>query len=197
MARTRKSICVFTGSSSGADPRYRTATTAFAKEMVARGYGLVFGGGKVGLMGAIADAVLTEGGHVVGVIPRSLMGKEVAHQGLHELEIVTSMHERKQRMAELADAFVALPGGMGTLEELAEVVTWAQLGIHRKPCGLLNVNRYYDALLTYLDHAVGERFLSPEHRGIIQVANSPEAMLDLLESYEPIHVGKWMDRDQT
>ena len=197
MGRTRKSICVFTGSSSGADPRYRTATTAFAREMVARGYGLVFGGGRVGLMGAIADAVLAEGGHAVGVIPRSLMGKEVAHQGLHELEIVASMHERKQRMAELADAFVALPGGMGTLEELAEVVTWAQLGIHSKPCGLLNVNGYYDALLTYLDHAVGECFLRPEHRGIIQVAKSPEAMLDLLENYEPDHLGKWMDRDQT
>ncbi|MCP4201543.1 MAG: TIGR00730 family Rossman fold protein [bacterium] len=197
MSAARKRICVFTGSSPGAKPEYRAAATSFGKELVSRGYGLVFGGGKVGLMGAVADSVLAVGGHAVGVIPRALMGKEIAHEGLDELEVVTSMHERKQRMAELSDAFVAMPGGMGTLEELSEVVTWAQLGIHAKPCGILNVNGYYDSLLSYLDHATDQRFLRREHRGIVQVAESPGAMFDLLESYRPVHVGKWMDRDQT
>lgn len=170
--------------------------TALGKEIVARGYGLVYGGGKVGLMGAIADAVMAEGGNAIGVIPKSLMGKEVAHEGLTELEVVSSMHDRKYRMAELADAFVAMPGGMGTLEELSEVLTWAQLGIHSKPCGLLNVSGYYDALLAYLDHAVNQRFLRVEHRGILLVENTPASLLDRLESYEPVHVGKWMDRDE-
>lgn len=190
-------ICVFTGSSPGDDPAYRAAASAFGREIVSRGYGLVYGGGKVGLMGAVADAVLAAGGQATGVIPRSLMGKEVAHDALTELEVVTSMHERKQRMAELATAFAALPGGMGTLEELSEVLTWAQLGIHSKPCGLLNVNGYYDALLSYLDRAVEQRFLRPEHRGILQVADSPAGLLDLVERYVPVHVGKWMDQDQT
>jgi len=188
---------VFTGSSPGAEPIYRAAATGFGREIVARGYGLVYGGGRVGLMGAVADAVLAAGGSVVGVIPRSLMGKEVAHEGLDDLEIVGSMHDRKRRMAEMASAFVALPGGMGTLEELSEVMTWAQLGIHSKACGLLNVRGYYDSLLAYLDHAVAQRFLRAEHRAILQVAGSPPALFDLLERYEPIHVGKWMDRDQT
>jgi uncharacterized protein (TIGR00730 family) len=192
-----KRLCVFTGSSPGANPEYRAAATALGKEIVARGYGLVFGGGKVGLMGAVGDSVLAAGGHVVGVIPQALMGKEIAHQGLQEMEIVSSMHERKRRMAELAHAFIAMPGGMGTLEELSEVVTWAQLGIHAKPCGVLNVAGYYDSLLAYLDHAAEQRFLRPEHRGIIQVAETPSELLDLVESYRPVHVGKWMDRDRT
>ncbi len=197
MSPRQKRICVFTGSSPGADPAYREAATEFGRELVLRGYGLVFGGGKVGLMGAVADSVISAGGHAIGVIPRALMAKEVAHEGLQELEIVSSMHERKQRMAELADAFVALPGGMGTLEELSEVVTWAQLGIHSKPCGLLNVEGYFDSLLAFLDHASDQRFLRREHRGIVQVAASPKALLDLLETCQPVHVRKWMDRDQT
>ncbi len=192
----QKRICVFAGSSPGANPEYRATATAFGREMVARGYGLIYGGGKVGLMGAIADAVLAAGGRAVGIIPRSLMGKEVAHERLHELEIVDSMHERKHRMAELADVFVAMPGGMGTLEELSEILTWAQLGIHSKPCGLFNVDGYYDALLAFLDHAVDQRFLRTEHRRILLVAESPAALLDRVEDYEPVHVGKWMDRDQ-
>lgn len=197
MSSTPKCLCVFTGSSPGADPAYRSAATTFGEALVARGYSLVYGGGKVGLMGAVADSVVAAGGRAVGVIPRSLMDKEVAHQGLDELEVVTSMHERKRRMAELATAFVALPGGMGTLEELSEVLTWAQLGIHAKACGLLNVNGYYDALLAYLDQAVSQRFLRSEHRGILQVADEPGALLDAIEAYVPAHVGKWMDRDQT
>lgn len=197
MSTPEKRICVFTGSSPGALPEYKAAAEAFGAELVARGYGLVYGGGKVGLMGAVADAVLSKGGHAVGVIPKALMGKEIAHQGLDELEIVSSMHERKHRMAELANAFVAMPGGMGTLEELAEVLTWAQLGIHAKPCGLLNVAGYYDALLAHLDRGVAHRFVRAEHRSIVLVASSPDELIDHLESYEPIHVGKWMDRSQT
>lgn len=196
MSAPRKRICVFTGSSPGLLPDYRKAAEEFGATLVARGYGLVYGGGKVGLMGAVADAVIAAGGHAVGVIPQALMGKEVAHEGLDELEVVHSMHDRKHRMAEMADAFVAMPGGMGTLEELSEVLTWAQLGIHSKPCGLLNVRGYFDPLLAYLDHGVEHRFVRPEHRAIVLVATSPEQLVDRLESYEPVHVGKWMDRDQ-
>ncbi|MFQ5525347.1 MAG: TIGR00730 family Rossman fold protein [Thermoanaerobaculia bacterium] len=197
MSPPERNICVFAGSSPGTLPDYRSAATAFGEEIVARGYGLVYGGGKVGLMGSIADAVLRSGGYAVGVIPQALIGKEVAHEELDELEIVNSMHERKQRMAELANAFVAMPGGMGTLEELAEVLTWAQLGIHAKPCGVLNVRAYFDPLLAYLDHGVEHRFVRSEHRSIIQVAESAAELIDKLEAYEPVHVGKWMDRDQT
>lgn len=197
MSSASRYLCVFTGSSPGADPAFGRAATQFGAEMVARGYDLVYGGGRVGLMGAVADSVLAAGGRAVGVIPRSLMGKEVAHDGLDELEVVTSMHERKRRMADLAAAFVALPGGMGTLEELSEVLTWAQLGIHSKACGLLNVGGYYDALLAHLDHAVEQRFLRPEHREILQEADSIAALLDRIERYTPVHVGKWMDRDET
>ena len=192
-----KRICVFTGSNPGTLPDYRAAAWAFGEGLVARGYGLVYGGGKVGLMGTVADAVLGAGGSAVGVIPRALMDKEVAHNGLDELEIVSSMHERKQRMAELAHAFVAMPGGMGTLEELSEVLTWAQLGIHAKPCGILNVRGYFDSFLAHLDRGVEHRFVRPEHRSILQVADTPARLLDLLETYEPAHVGKWLDRDQT
>lgn len=192
-----KRLCVFTGSSPGLLPDYRQAAQAFGETLVSRGYGLVYGGGRVGLMGAVADAVIAAGGNAVGVIPKALMGKEVAHEGLEQLEVVHSMHERKHRMAELADAFVAMPGGMGTLEELSEVLTWAQLGIHSKPCGVLNVRGYFDPLLAYLDHGVEHRFVRPEHRAIVLVATSPAELIDRLEGYEPVHVGKWMDRDQT
>ncbi len=197
MPTPAKSLCVFTGSSPGALPDYRAAAEAFGRELVTRDYGLIYGGGRVGLMGAIADAVLGAGGHAVGVIPEALMGKEVAHEGLSKLEVVSSMHQRKHHMAELAHGFVALPGGMGTLEELAEVLTWAQLGIHAKPCGILNVRGYFDSLLAHLDHGVEHRFVRAEHRAIVQVADTPAELIDRLESYEPVHVGKWMDRSQT
>ena len=156
----------------------------------------MYGGAKVGVMGAVADAVLAAGGEAIGVIPRALVRKEVAHDRLTSLEIVGSMHERKQRMAELATGFIALPGGMGTLEELFETLTWAQLGMHSKPCGLLNVSGYYDSLLGFLDRAVEQRFVSPEHRGLILVEREPGALLDRLESYEAPRFEKWLDRDE-
>ena len=197
MTQSQKRLCVFTGSSPGARPVYEKAATEMGRALVEHGYGLVYGGGKVGLMGAVADAVLKADGHIIGVIPDALMGKEVAHEGLQQLEIVDSMHNRKQRMAELAHGFIAMPGGMGTLEELSEVLTWAQLGIHSKPCGLLNVGGYFDGLLAFLDHAHDERFVRREHRAILQVADSPAELLDRMDRYEPVHVGKWLDRSQT
>ena len=190
-------LCVFTGSSPGRRPAYREAATRFGTEMVARGYGLVYGGGRVGLMGAVADAVLAAGGSAVGVLPEGLVAKEVGHAGLDRLEITATLHERKSRMAELAAGFVALPGGMGTLDELAEALTWAQLGIHSKPIGLLNVDGYYDRLLDYLDIAAEERFLRAEHREMLLVAETPGDLIDRLESYRPVDVGKWLDRDDT
>ena len=151
----------------------------------------------MGVMGAIADAVLAGGGEAIGVIPKALVRKEVAHGGLTELEIVGSMHERKQRMADLAGGFVALPGGMGTLEELFEVLTWAQLGMHSKPCGLLNVQGYFDSLLEFLDQAVTERFVKAAHREMILVATTPAALLERVETYEAPQVEKWLDREET
>jgi uncharacterized protein (TIGR00730 family) len=161
------------------------------------GLGLVYGGAKVGLMGALADAVVAGGGEAIGVIPRALVDKELAHPNLTELRVVASMHERKQQMEELSDAFVALPGGMGTLEEMAEILTWAQLGIHRKPCGLLNVEGYYDRLTHFLDHAVAERFITPEHRAMLVVAQAPEELLRAFAAYSAPTVKKWVDLDQT
>ncbi len=187
-------ICVFTGSSPGARAEYALAAEQFGRELVSRGYGLVYGGGKVGLMGALADAVLDSGGKVIGVIPKVLLAKEVAHGRLTELRVVASMHERKAMMADLADAFVALPGGLGTLEELCEILTWAQLGLHAKPCGLLNVCNYFDGLLAFLDHAVEERFLKSQHRALIIEADTPSDLLDRLASFRPQPVEKWIDR---
>lgn len=191
-----KRICVFCGSSPGRDGVYRAAARDLGREMVARGYGLVFGGGGVGLMGTIADAVMEAGGHATGVIPQALVAREIAHRGLSELEVVSSMHERKQRMAELSDGFIAMPGGLGTLEEICEILTWAQLGIHAKPCGLLDVDGYFAPLLAFLDRTVEEGFLRPEHREIVRVADSPGALLDGFESYRPPKVGKWLDREE-
>ena len=162
-----------------------------------RGLGLVYGGGRVGLMGAVADAALAAGGEVIGIIPYSLEQKEVAHRGLTDLRIVDSMHERKALMADLADCFLALPGGFGTLEELFEVVTWAQIGIHRKACGLLNVNGYFDTLLAFADHALAERFVRPEHRTLILTDTDPTLLLDRMALYRSPIVDKWMDRGQT
>ncbi len=189
-------ICVYCGSSPGSRPAYREAAEALGGELAERGIGLVYGGGNVGLMGVVADAVLAAGGTVTGVIPRSLRDREIAHTGLDDLRVVESMHERKALMADLSDAFVALPGGVGTLEELVEVMTWTQLGLHRKPCGILDVEGYYDHLLAWLDHAERERFLRPEHRALLVHAGTPAALLEAFDAWEAPALGKWLDRDQ-
>ena len=160
--------------------------------LAARKITLVYGGGNVGLMGILADAVLEAGGHVIGVIPHALVAREVAHNSLPDLRVVGSMHERKALMAELADAFVALPGGYGTFEEFYEVLTWAQLGLHQKPCGLLNVEGFYNPLLSLVDHAIAERFIRPEHRALIVEAQDPDSLLSLLAHYRPPSVEKWI-----
>ena len=178
-------VCVYCGSSPGHDPAYRRAAREMGEELVARDLGLVFGGGSVGLMGTVADAVMDGGGEAVGVIPEALEAKEVAHGGLTELAVVGSMHERKQRMVELSDGFVALPGGLGTLEELFEVLTWAQLGIHEESCGVLNVAGFYDGLVSHLDGATEAGFVSPAHRDLARVETEPAALLDAFERYEP------------
>jgi uncharacterized protein (TIGR00730 family) len=178
-------VCVYCGSSPGHDPVYREAAREMGEALLARDLGLVFGGGSVGLMGTVADTVLDGGGEVVGVIPEALEAKEVAHEGVTELVVVGSMHERKQRMVELADGFVALPGGLGTLEELFEVLTWAQLGIHEKPCGVLDVAGFYGGLVDHLDEATEAGFVSPTHRDLAQVETDPGPLLDAFEAYEP------------
>src|SRR5919199_3791597 len=173
-------VCVFCGSSPGADPAYAAAARRLAEVLVRRGIGLVYGGGSVGLMGVLADAALAAGGEVTGVIPRALQAREVGHAALPDLRVVETMHERKALMAELADGFVALPGGLGTLEEFFEVWTWAQLGIHAKPCGVLNVGGYFDPLLAFLDHAVAEGFVRDAYRAMLLVAAEPAPLLDRL-----------------
>jgi uncharacterized protein (TIGR00730 family) len=186
-------VCVFCGSSPGRKPAYLEAARAMGRALARRGIGLVYGGGHVGLMGAVADAALAAGGEVVGVIPRGLQLRELAHEGLTTLHVVGSMHERKARMAELAEGFVALPGGMGTLEELAEILTWAQLGLHARPCGLLDVAGYYDPLVAFLDRAVAEGFVRPDHRRLLVVAQDPDALLDAFAGWQPPSVEKWID----
>jgi uncharacterized protein (TIGR00730 family) len=186
-------ICVFCGSSPGSRPEYRAAAEEMAAELVRRRIGLVYGGGNVGLMGVIADAVLGAGGDVQGVMPEHLMAREVGHKGLTKLHVVRSMHERKALMADLSDAFVALPGGFGTLEEFCEVVTWTQLGLHAKPCGILNVLGFYSPLLRMFDHAVEERFLKPENRALVLVRDKPAELLQALEEWRPVRVEKWLD----
>ncbi|WP_370655553.1 TIGR00730 family Rossman fold protein [Candidatus Binatus sp.] len=192
-----KRVCVFCGSSPGRTPEYIDAAVNLGRAMAARGIGLVYGGASVGLMGAIADAVLQAGGDVVGVIPESLVKYEVAHRGLPDLRVVRSMHERKAAMADLADGFIAMPGALGTLDEFFEVLTWSQLGEHTKPCGLLNVGGYYTQMLAFLDHAVDERFLRSQHRGMLLVETEPIAMLDRLAAYRPPKIEKWIDRSAT
>lgn len=194
LAGTMKRVCVFCGSSPGARPGYAWLAGELGRALAQRRLTLVYGGGRVGLMGVVADAVLAAGGEAIGVIPRGLAEKEVAHRGLTELEVVETMHDRKARMAELSQAFVALPGGLGTLEELFEAWTWAQLGIHAKPLGLLDGDGYYDHLIRFLDHAVEERFVKPAYRGMVLVASDPEGLLDRLATYRPPDVPKWMDR---
>jgi hypothetical protein len=192
-----KSVCVFCGSSPGARPSYRDGAERLATAIAKRGLDLVYGGASVGLMGALADAALAAGGRVVGVLPRALDRKEIAHAGLSELRVVDSMHERKAQMAERADAFVALPGGIGTLEEWFEVLTWSQLGFHAKPCGLLDVDGYFAPLLALLDRAVHERFVTPEHRAMIVVEHDAERLLDALDRWRAPAAEKWLDRDET
>jgi hypothetical protein len=194
-----RSVCVFCGSNPGRRPEYPAGAAALGRLLAARGIRVVYGGAHVGTMGALADAVLAAGGEITGVIPAQLAEAEVAHPGLADLRVVGSMHERKATMAALADGFIALPGGMGTLEEFAEVVTWSQLGLHAKPTGLLNLLGYYDDLLRFLDHAVAERFLRPGHREMTLAGASPEALLAAMAQWrpEPGAAIKWMDADGT
>ncbi|EAR21330.1 LOG family protein [Nitrococcus mobilis] len=172
-----KRLCIYCGSSPGRDPVYLEAAQALARRLAHRGIGIVYGGSSVGLMGAMADAALAEGGKVIGVIPDPLMDREPGHPSLTELHVVVSMHQRKAIMAELADGFIALPGGLGTLDELFEILIWAQLGLHRKPCGVLNVKHYYDPLMRLLDHAMEAGFVRPQHRGILVLEADPEVLL--------------------
>jgi uncharacterized protein (TIGR00730 family) len=193
-----KRVCVFCGSSPGARPTYGDAAEELARVLVAEGIGVVYGGGQVGLMGRLADAVLAEGGEAIGVLPEALVAKEIGHPGLSDLRVVGSMHERKALMAELSDAFVALPGGLGTVEELFEVYTWAQLGLHRKPCALLDVDGYYAGIAKFLAHAVEERFLREDHRAMLMVERDPRALVERLRRFEPTAVvPKWIDRGET
>ena len=189
-----KKICVFCGSSFGARPAYKQAAEQLGRAIAGRRMGLVYGGGGVGLMGAIADAALAAGGEVIGVIPDSLVRREVGHTGLTHLHVVQTMHERKAKMADLSDAFIALPGGFGTMEEFCEIVTWSQLGIQQKPCGLLNIEGYWDHFLAMLDHSVDEQFVKPENNQLILVARNPESMLERLMAWErPPQGEKWID----
>lgn len=192
-----RSVCVFCGSRPGERPEYVTATRELGEEIARRGLLLIYGGGQVGLMGQLADAARRVDGEVVGVIPHSLERKEVGHQGLTRLEVVDSMHERKARMSELSDAFIALPGGLGTLEELFETWTWGQLGIHPKPLGLLDVEGYYEQLSGFLDHATEEGFIDAEHRSMVLRETSPAALLDRFADYRPPVVEKWLEREET
>jgi len=185
-------IAVFCGSSVGNRPAFREAAVDLADAMARRGLGLIYGGARVGLMGVLAGAMLQHRGEVIGVIPQALVDREIAHGGLSDLRVVGSMHERKALMVELADGFIAMPGAFGTLEEFCEVLTWAQLGLHRKPCGLLDVAGYFDPLLRLFDDAVSTGFLRPENRALVLTANHPDALLDLFGSYKPVSVPKWI-----
>jgi uncharacterized protein (TIGR00730 family) len=197
MSQPLRSVCVFCGSSRGAHPAYAEAAAAMGRVLAERGLTLVYGGGRVGLMGVVADAVLAAGGEVHGVIPTALIAREVEHRGLTRLDEVGSMHERKARMAELADGFVALPGGAGTLDEIAEIWTWAQLGLHPKPVGFLNVAGYFDHLFAFVDHAVAEAFIKPVHAAMLLRSTRPAQLIDALAAYVPAATEKWIGRDQT
>jgi len=192
-----KRICVYCGSSPGRLPEYRDAAQALGHELAARGLGLVYGGASVGVMGAVADAVLEKSGQAIGVIPFALATREVAHSGLDELFVVESMHERKAKMAELSDGFIALPGGWGTIEEIFEMLTWAQLGFHQKPCGLLNISGYYDHLFTFLEHAIDQRFVREEYRPMIMMEQTAGGLLDRYQSYQAPTVKKWIGPEET
>ena len=185
-----KRICVYCGSGVGKGSAYSDAAAALGRAMVARDMGLVFGGGKIGMMGVIARAVLAAGGEAIGVIPESLMARDLALDSVTDLRVVADMHERKALMAKRADAFIALPGGFGTMEELLEILTWAQLGFHAKPVGLLNVSGYFDHLIRFIEHAVEERFIAPGYRGLLLVHEDPSELLAMLGRYEPLDVDK-------
>ncbi|HEY0017713.1 MAG TPA: TIGR00730 family Rossman fold protein [Longimicrobium sp.] len=187
-----KRICVFCGSSPGVRPEYADAARAMGRALAGQGMGLVYGGGRVGLMGIVADAVMQAGGEAVGVIPEALMRREVGHAALTELHVVGSMHERKALMADLSDGFVAMPGGYGTFEEFCEVITWSQLGIHPKPCALLNVAGYYDALLAMFDHGVAEGFIRPQHRAMVLTEADPDRLLERMRGFVPPDAEKWI-----
>jgi uncharacterized protein (TIGR00730 family) len=190
------SVCVFCGSNGGADPAYLTAAEEVGSGLARRGIRVVYGGGRVGLMGALADSARGAGGEVVGVMPQALVDREIGHTGIDDLRVVDTMHERKALMVELADAFVALPGGIGTLEELFEVYTWAQLGIHAKPLALLDVAGYYEPLAAFLDHAVAQRFLRAETRAMLSIADSLDEVLETFERWRPPSMHKWIDLDE-
>lgn len=190
-----KRLCVYCGSNLGRDPAYASAGTSLGKSLAKESIGLVYGGASLGIMGAVADGVTAAGGEAVGIIPSDLLKKEIAHSKLTELKVVGSMHERKALMAKLSDGFIALPGGLGTLEELFEVWTWAQLGFHRKPCALLNVRSYYAPLITFLDQAVEEGFLQEMHRSMLIVEEDPEQLIAQMKIYQPPAVPKWLGKD--
>ena len=190
-------ICVFCGSNAGSDPVYVEAARDLGRLFAREGVGLVYGGGSVGLMGELADSVLASGGEVIGVIPHALWAREVGHRGLTDIRIVDTMHERKAMMADLADAFIALPGGLGTLEEIFEIWTWAQLGLHAKPVGFLDVDGFYAPLMQFLDRAMRERFLREEHRAIAVIERDPAELLHKFDHWQPPKVEKWITRDET
>jgi uncharacterized protein (TIGR00730 family) len=192
-----RSVCVYAGSSSGARPAYAEAAARLGRLLAERDIHLVYGGGAVGLMGVLADAAIAAGGTVTGVIPRTLLEREVGHGSLTDLLVVESMHERKLAMAERADAFVALPGGIGTVEELVEALTWTQLGVHAKPCVLLDVEGYWRPLSAFLDHTVQEQFLRANHRAMLLTAPTAEAVLEAIEGWEPPSVARWLDSTTT
>ena len=192
-----KMVCVYCGSNPGRLPEYREAARLLGYEMAGRGLGLVYGGASIGVMGAVADAVLERRGHAIGVIPYSLATKEVSHDSLDELIVVDSMHERKAKMAELSDAFIALPGGWGTIEEIFEMLTWAQLGFHEKPCGLLNVASYYDTLFAFLENAIEQQFVKEAYRPMIIMDETPGTLLDRFEKYRAPKVKKWIGPEET
>ena len=192
-----KRICVYCGSNPGKRAEFFESARSLARELVTREICLVYGGASVGIMGEIADTVLAAGGEVIGVIPQALVDKEVSHAGLTELRIVSSMHERKKIMADISDGFIALPGGLGTIEEIFEVLTWAQLGFHKKPCALLNVEGYYDKLTQFLDHAVAEGFIAGIHREMLLVEQEPHQLLEIMATYSAPSVNKWIGRNET
>ena len=192
-----RSVCVFCGGNSGANPRFAEAAARVGEVIAEAGLCLVYGGSSVGLMGIAANAALARGGKVLGVIPEGLASKEIAHQGLTELRVVSSMHERKALMVERSDAFVALPGGFGTLDELFEILTWGQLGLHRKPIALLNVDGFYNSLLDFLDRAVADQLLLEQHRGMLLLETSPDHLLLTFETYQAPHMEKWIRSSET
>lgn len=192
-----KSVCVYCGSAIGAQPVYAEAAEELGEELVRRELKLVYGGAGVGLMGKVADTVIAGNGKVTGVMPRNLFRNEVPHNDLPDMIHVDSMHERKALMADLADCFIAMPGGLGTIEELFEILTWSQLKIHQKPCGILNVSGYYDGLLEFMDHCVDQKFIRTQHRDMLFVESDPATLLDRCEKFQPVDVQKWVDLEST